>query len=57
MTTSNKEEKKKPQKTYLTLPDETYRILLKEARRNDMLLSDYLIDIATNKALSLKINK
>lgn len=57
MTTSNKEEKKKPQKTYLTLPDETYRILLKEARRNDMLLSDYLIDIATNIALSLKINK
>lgn len=57
MNTSTKEEKKKPLKTYLTLPDDVFKTLIKEARRNDMLLSDYLIDLATNKALSLQINK
>ncbi len=57
MTASTKEETNKRQRTYLTLPQETYRTLLKEARRNGMELSDLLVDIATNKALSLQINK
>lgn len=57
MNASMKEETNKRQRTYLTLPQETYRILLKKARRNGMELSDLLVDIATNKALSLQINK
>lgn len=55
MKTSTKEEKKKSTVTHLNLPQETFNVLIKEARKNKMFLWEYVTQLCDHKALEISI--